>query len=424
MVTKFQEEFCKFCKTTSLRGIPRVFQAKSRLVSLLWLTAFLTCFAVMSWQITVILSRYFQYQVNTVLIQAPTWQRPTFPDITVCNLNQFAFEKSTQVYKDYTTNTTYWANNILSTVKKLNPNITFYQIYSQMYFDLPTYLNILPIEDAFETDNSTDIVLDCSYFDWNENISPTDCMATITPIWNNDYYKCYTIGALHLNDSDRSNIMGLSAYLYLEPFTSVVPAIFELTLRRSYASGGRVLAHPPNTSPFMAEGVVIGQGTESTLLVQQTTRQRQPPPYSNCTDGTGWLENKGHAYSVQYCVDTCIQEKTVEECGCLEYDLQFTNDQMIRANYTTCENITQWHWFQKCLCAERLVASEQDDCENSCTLPCTEQIYEYSLSSVSWPNTDMQDAFYVQCSIFNNKRFKNIQDEVHRVRNASLSHGQ
>ena len=97
-----QEEFRKFCKTTSVRGIPRIFQAKSRVVGVLWLTAFLTCFAVMSWQLSVILVRYFQHQVNTVIVQAPSWQTPTFPDVTVCNLNPLAQgEQMNQGYANF-----------------------------------------------------------------------------------------------------------------------------------------------------------------------------------------------------------------------------------------------------------------------------------------------------------------------------------
>ena len=245
-------------------------------------------------------------------------------------------------------------------------------------------------------------------------------MTTIRASWNSDYFQCYTMGGSLLNDMDRSQIAGLVAILYIEEFQESIESVFYPSLRHSEANGARVLVHPANTAPYMGGGLNVGPGTESVVTIQQTTRQRQPEPYSNCTDGTGWLENQGHAYSVQYCVDTCIQEKIVEECGCLESSLQFTKDQLLRTNYTVCENISQWYFVDKLLCAARLITANRADCEVNCTLPCTEQIYDSSLSSAQWPNLARQQSF-INTHVEGDGRFASIMNVYNDILEATGS---
>src|SRR5271165_4838503 len=87
MSKKLLTELRSFLETTSVRGIPRVMKAKTKVTFVVWLVAVLTCAALLVWQLSVVLTRYFQYSVSTLTVQAPAWQNPTFPDITVCNLD-------------------------------------------------------------------------------------------------------------------------------------------------------------------------------------------------------------------------------------------------------------------------------------------------------------------------------------------------
>ena len=394
MASVFQEEFLKFCKKTSVRGIPRVVNSKSRIVSVFWLVAFLTCFAVMSWQITVIVSRYFQHQVNTVIVQAPSWQKPLFPDVTACNLNPLIYEikNGSNTYLEFIY--LYATQDGLDNIIVENPNFTTSEadrFAVEERSDAMPYFNTFPVNDSFVSESQSEsLILNCFYFDWNYNRYAIDCTSTVIATRDPTYYKCYTIGAL-LDDVNRTEIAALQIFLYVKEPTSQMWSA-DPSLRSSLASGVRILVHEANTAPYMTGGMSVSPGTESTVLVKQTTRQRQPAPYSNCTDGTGWLENQGYAYSVQYCVDTCIQEKIVRECECIESDFQFSKDQMFAANFTICENVTLWYWYTRVTCAQR-VRGKENNCTDICTLPCMEQIYDATLSSASWPDKWNQNAF-------------------------------
>ena len=87
MSKKLLAELRSFAETTSVCGIPRVMKAKTRVTFVVWLVAVLTCAAVLVWQLSVVLMRYFAYPINTLTVQAPAWQTPTFPDVTICNLD-------------------------------------------------------------------------------------------------------------------------------------------------------------------------------------------------------------------------------------------------------------------------------------------------------------------------------------------------
>ena len=83
MSKRLLTELRSFAETTSVLGIPRVMKAKTRVTFVVWLVAVLTCAALLVWQLSVVLTRYFQYPVSTLTVQAPAWQTPTFPDITI-----------------------------------------------------------------------------------------------------------------------------------------------------------------------------------------------------------------------------------------------------------------------------------------------------------------------------------------------------
>ena len=87
MSKKLLKDMRSFAETTSVRGIPRVLKAKTRVTFVVWLVPVLTCAALLAWQVSVVLTRYFQYPVTTLTVQAPEWQRPSFPDVTVCNID-------------------------------------------------------------------------------------------------------------------------------------------------------------------------------------------------------------------------------------------------------------------------------------------------------------------------------------------------
>ena len=94
-------EIRQFLETTSVRGIPRVLKSQCRGVCLIWLLAVMTCTAALVWQVTIAFQRYFQYPVNTVVVQVSD-TAPTFPDISICNPAKLVdLPTSSFRYEDY-----------------------------------------------------------------------------------------------------------------------------------------------------------------------------------------------------------------------------------------------------------------------------------------------------------------------------------
>ena len=106
-------------------------------------------------------------------------------------------------------------------------------------------------------------------------------MASVQSSWDPIYYKCFT---LRFNNSQRTNVRGLSAILYVDQFLDNQLVEFDLSLGNSRATGVRELVHAPGTAPDMTLGVSLGPGTEASLMLSQTSVVRLGYPYSNCTD--------------------------------------------------------------------------------------------------------------------------------------------
>ena len=95
------EEVTKFCEATTVRGIPRIFKAKTPITFTVWLIAILACSGLLICQLTTIFIRYAQYPVNTQVIESPESQS-AFPDLTICNANPLVYDKTFNItYSQY-----------------------------------------------------------------------------------------------------------------------------------------------------------------------------------------------------------------------------------------------------------------------------------------------------------------------------------
>ena len=237
MTRKLLEELRSFAETTSVRGIPRVMKAKTRVTFVVWLVAVLTCAALLVWQLSVVLMRYFQYSVSTLPVQSPAWQRPTFPDITVCNLDAYVYFETD--YLDSDLNYVATENKSFLYTTKNSPIIQ------------PSYFLLMGIYLNFSAD--------------------------VTAAWDPVYYKCFT---MRPPNSERENIRGLTVTLYVDQVRGTNITGNVLSVDPSGAAGMRALVHPPGAAPDMTYGVTIGSSTETNMLLTQTLRTRLGPPYS------------------------------------------------------------------------------------------------------------------------------------------------
>jgi len=64
-----KEELRKFAETTSIRGISRAFKTTNEWIRTVWALSVIVCVAVLVWQTTTIVVRYFKHESSTLLTE-------------------------------------------------------------------------------------------------------------------------------------------------------------------------------------------------------------------------------------------------------------------------------------------------------------------------------------------------------------------
>ncbi|XP_077862658.1 uncharacterized protein LOC144344653 [Saccoglossus kowalevskii] len=77
-----------FMRSTSVAGLPRIFEGRGTIVSSFWTVAFILAMAASVWQIEELVVQYLARDVN-VRIKVVTTQGLPFPSVSVCNTNKF-----------------------------------------------------------------------------------------------------------------------------------------------------------------------------------------------------------------------------------------------------------------------------------------------------------------------------------------------
>jgi hypothetical protein len=130
--------------------------------------------------------------------------------------------------------------------------------------------------------------------------------------------------------------LGFLAVIYLNRFARNDLTNAPDGLAQSMAAGIRVQLHNPGTIPDMKYAKTIGPGSEATITMQATTRQRLGQPWGNCTYKTYLGEATDSAYSFGACEEVCLQ-KQVRIAG---ISLLWT--QMQRADFSMIFTVAQF----------------------------------------------------------------------------------
>jgi len=97
----------------------------------------------------------------------------------------------------------------------------------QFFISPAAYFLNFPILPQFENTVQDPPILDCRYFDWEYFQNDYDCVDNLKQSLNLDFYKCYTMS---LSDSQRKNVRGFSAVIYVEDFSENLEMMYQLDL--------------------------------------------------------------------------------------------------------------------------------------------------------------------------------------------------
>ena len=77
--------------------------------------------------------------------------------------------------------------------KTLNIDMSDFECnYTWWQLSLPSglFTTLSPFDDAA---GDTNLITDCYFYNWDWSISDIDCSANTRTVWDDTYYKCYTI---------------------------------------------------------------------------------------------------------------------------------------------------------------------------------------------------------------------------------------
>ena len=136
-----------------------------------------------------------------------------------------------------------------------------------------------------------------------------------------------------------------------------------------------------------------------------------PTPYggSDCTTAKYLPGSAKELYTYDACLDTCVQQKIVDECKCVSQFVQYTEEQFVEGNRTLCgnqsllvsrANYMNSKWIDELMCSFIILVDSYvlnpAGCENKCFFPCNENIYDTTVSSTHWPHLSYHLSFYKQ----------------------------
>ena len=444
MQTVILQEIRKFGEDTTIRGVPRIFKSTSRLVRIMWSLMVLASLAILLWQLSDTFQTYFRYPIESIYKEGSG--RPTFPDVTVCNLYELAhantFQLKWEVYLNLTSEKKRkFGNRALKTLLNISEVNSSY-IWSMIQSPTGYYANF-PYTELTSTTGK--MIIDSQYFAWDWKVIQKVTRSAVhfeLGHFDPNYGWC---NKLVPRKASRSRIRGLSFIVYINNFHNAAYRSyrgFNSGLNHAYftdpsnkeATGIRLSVHPPGTQANLDTGLNIGPGRKTTVHISNTIRTRLPIPHGNCTvrkhlekepvyPNAEETEKEGEAekYTKSACVDICFQSRIVKKCGCVTSLFRFTRLQINLVNGTICVNqslfthsdIDNLEGFKRMACVFK-TKSASYPCESQCADPCEELQYDVVVSSVPWPHVTSLMKFYTAYirnkTNFHNDNFRFYED--------------
>ena len=408
-----RSELRRFGETVSVRGVSHIFKSPGRFVKVCWLLAVLISCTLLVWQLSAVFLKYFSFQITSTLEEIQDF--PTFPDVSVCNLNAMTAYKDalTLSWDEFNEKVYDIASN--TSLKELEMmygdllgNKSIDDLRNDLFFDLaaPTsYYSNFPMSGINQSASDKTLIVNRNYFGWDWNVllgRNGESLSKITSVFNSNYFRCYT---LRLSDRDYAKkIQALNIVLYINNFVHAIDFFYDRfspSMILSRSTGVRIVVHSPGTNPLMRKGLSVGPGTEATIKVNSAVRTRLHYPYgdADCTDQTYLPFSDTNLYNFDNCNSVCLQQQYIDACHCLHPYQKYTDRQQRRTNSRICGNLSLIaepnvsRALRELNCVQNL-SVDQGICTRMCLLPCRENYYDYNGNSAPWPQLSQHMSFY------------------------------
>ncbi len=445
-----------FCESTSIKGVSRAVKASTPFLKISWAVCVLFGASMTCYLMYRIISQYLQYQTATLVKEITAMSAP-FPYITICKvnpspinfkdqnksvvINQFLqrlqqiewkllnmtenVESQTQRKYDENDITTQSGPNILGidNTKNIFPPI-FHNEYEYDYkwddfiymennvkkddrltdkeqiftFIAPLqglggYLQNADLNDTY-SESVSEFVTECIYTTWNGKHINCGFERNSYKFYSTDYPACFTFYPKRETQFSKS----MSMIIYLNDFFDVALFDKNFTVFSTATTGVKVFVHPIGTLPDFDDGVEVGPGVKSNIILQGQKWSREPAPYTNCKpleDQKEFLSSYGYLYTENVCVTRCKQLLMLTKCQCVHPNIISTAHDRSQAPFCgrIIDNDTDIDIIQKRIECFMGVKDQTELCSQECPPPCDEYKYTYIKSDAAWPHKSYLSSF-------------------------------
>lgn len=387
-------ELKRFAETTTIKGVGRTLRARQRAVRIFWISALVSCLAVLLYQTATVVINYCRR--NVIRNSGVVIEYPDFPDVTACNLFPVSDLRQLEHYEAYKKTVAAMRAHASDVYRRDNFSKTWNFLQSLHAFNVHT-----PVLDSAPV--SGGLIADCMWYGW-DMYTPQPCNVTmrlVTPLqW------CSVVsGGDPASTTPRA---ALSLLLYANSRSTSVIDSYKHWVRFPAVDGVRLAIHARGTLPNILTAMSASPGTETSFFISQTNSTRLGSPYGNCTDREHLdaTQEVPILYDYSSCVDICRQKQLVTACGCVDHNALFTDDELHRSNSTFCYNVTRdlepdadgafdraevdrLVWSVKCMQGFK---ADLKPC--ACHQRCRSTDYETRVTAVKWPKPASHLKFY------------------------------
>ncbi|XP_046358012.2 degenerin mec-10-like isoform X2 [Haliotis rufescens] len=378
--------FTYFAESTSFMGIPKIYASPRVLFKVMWTLLFLTAASVMIMQLVRLFTTFYSYPIKTSVKLGFT--ALPFPTVTLCNMNPIMLSKaymlSCDLQKLLKLPSEYQSNdcvNLTDTVDLTSFTETElvcdeYGCYEEEVGGLDqAYVRKEMIADNLGGESSTlrkfvghdleTMLIECS-------INGRSCSySNFTAFLSKEHGNCYTLKNNGIQATKSGPESGLSMVINLESED------FIDTFKTGY--GLRVVIHDNGTRPFPGtEGFTVSAGSESSIAMKLVKIERLGGLYGACNDSAGFQRKFGVSYSERACREFCLRNIVIETCKC--QPASEATDSTIKICTTDTEFACEDRAYGKYMVD---TSKGADICK--CGSPCSEKVFETSVSSRLWP---------------------------------------
>ncbi|CAD5116597.1 DgyrCDS5473 [Dimorphilus gyrociliatus] len=307
-----KEELTKFLKTTSIKGVPKVFQVRNTFLRILWAMSIIGFFATAFFQVIYSLLDYLKYETITV-INEQRQGSTVFPSITLCNIQPFDYDRIEKY--GYIKPEEYFSKVDYYVSKMHELNTSDREELKTSLRDIGGYFSFLGIENAKRVGfEKNDFIIDCNYIELDGELTikrKCEDFGDIVLTQQPPYLNCYNINLKAENSNKGVDAMTVLLHI-ADHFKSDI-----------IQSRGAVFAiHDKYGAPSMSlNGLTLSTNTFTSVYSTVEERKRQGKPYGDCTDEERLKDYRDFAGSeIAYSVSTCeikkIHDSIISKCKC------------------------------------------------------------------------------------------------------------